>query len=81
MGRAAARHGDGPCARSLSRPGSGSMAGYLRFCDADALTLELGARSLLDVVKECRVMAGPVRGSHRYSWGDFEDIAASALTA
>jgi predicted TIM-barrel enzyme len=38
--------------------GLGSMAGYLPICDANALTLELGARSLLNVVKECPVMAG-----------------------
>ncbi len=38
--------------------GLSSMAGYLPICDANALTLELGERSLLNVVKECPVIAG-----------------------
>lgn len=38
--------------------GLSSMAGYLPIADANALTLELGERSLLNVVSECPVMAG-----------------------
>src|SRR5262245_55271321 len=38
--------------------GLSSMAGYLPICDANALTLELGERSLLNVVGECPVIAG-----------------------
>jgi predicted TIM-barrel enzyme len=38
--------------------GLSSMAGYLPICDANALTLELGERSLLNVVNECPVIAG-----------------------
>ncbi len=38
--------------------GLSSMAGYLPICDANALTLELGERSLLNVVRECPVIAG-----------------------
>jgi predicted TIM-barrel enzyme len=34
------------------------MAGYLPICDANALTLEIGERALLNVVKECPVIAG-----------------------
>lgn len=38
--------------------GLSSMAGYLPICDANALTLELGERALLNVVSECPVVAG-----------------------
>jgi predicted TIM-barrel enzyme len=38
--------------------GMSSMAGYLPICDANALTLELGERALLNVVRECPVVAG-----------------------
>jgi predicted TIM-barrel enzyme len=38
--------------------GLSSMAGYLPICDANALTLELGERALVNVVKECPVVAG-----------------------
>ena len=38
--------------------GLSSMAGYLPICDANALTFDLGERSLLNVVKECPVIAG-----------------------
>jgi predicted TIM-barrel enzyme len=38
--------------------GLSSMAGYLPICDANALTLELGERSLINVVKDCPVIAG-----------------------
>jgi predicted TIM-barrel enzyme len=38
--------------------GLSSMAGYLPICDANALTLEVGERALVNVVKECPVIAG-----------------------
>lgn len=38
--------------------GLSSMAGYLPIADANAMTLELGERSLVNVVSECPVMAG-----------------------
>jgi predicted TIM-barrel enzyme len=38
--------------------GLSSMAGYLPICDANALTLELGERALVNVVQECPLVAG-----------------------
>jgi predicted TIM-barrel enzyme len=38
--------------------GMSSMAGYLPICDANALTLELGERALINVVHECPLVAG-----------------------
>jgi predicted TIM-barrel enzyme len=38
--------------------GLSSMAGYLPICDANALTLELGERALVNVVGECPLIAG-----------------------
>jgi predicted TIM-barrel enzyme len=38
--------------------GLSSMAGYLPICDANALTLELGERSLRNVVNGCPLVAG-----------------------
>jgi predicted TIM-barrel enzyme len=38
--------------------GLSSMAGYLPICDANALTLELGERSLRNVVNDCPLIAG-----------------------
>ena len=51
--------------------GLSSMAGYLPICDANALTLELGERSLLNVVNECPAIAGllcvdPTRDMRRF---------------
>ncbi len=51
--------------------GLSSMAGYLPIGDANAITLELGERSLLNVVTECPVIAGllcvdPTRDMHRF---------------
>ncbi|MDA0239579.1 MAG: phosphoenolpyruvate hydrolase family protein [Proteobacteria bacterium] len=51
--------------------GLSSMAGYLPIGDANAITLELGERSLINVVSECPVMAGllcvdPTRDMHRF---------------
>jgi predicted TIM-barrel enzyme len=38
--------------------GLSSMAGYLPICDANQLTLELGERALVNVVRECPLIAG-----------------------
>jgi predicted TIM-barrel enzyme len=38
--------------------GMSSMAGYLPICDANALTLELGERALVNVVHDCALVAG-----------------------
>ncbi len=38
--------------------GLSSMAGYLPICDANALTLELGERALVNVVHDCPLIAG-----------------------
>ena len=50
--------------------GMSSMAGYLPIGDANAITMELGERALLSVVKEAPVIAGilcndPSRDMHR----------------
>jgi len=51
--------------------GLSSMAGYLPIGDANAITLELGERSLLNVIDDCPVVAGilcadPTRDMHRF---------------
>jgi len=38
--------------------GLSSMAGYLPICDANALTLEIGERALVNAVKDCPLIAG-----------------------
>jgi predicted TIM-barrel enzyme len=58
--------------------GLSSMAGYLPICDANALTLELGERALVNVVTECPLIAGllcvdPTRDMARF----LEKIAAA----
>ena len=51
--------------------GLSSMAGYLPIGDANAMTLELGERSILNVVEDCPVVAGvlgvdPTRDMSRF---------------
>jgi predicted TIM-barrel enzyme len=58
--------------------GLSSMAGYLPICDANALTLELGERALVNVVGECPLIAGllcvdPTRDMRRF----LEKVAAA----
>ena len=58
--------------------GLSSMAGYLPICDANALTLELGERALINVVHECPLIAGllcvdPTRDMRRF----LEKVAAA----
>lgn len=52
--------------------GLSSMAGYLPIGDANAITLELGERSILNVVSKCPVIAGilcvdPTRNMDRFT--------------
>ena len=58
--------------------GLSSMAGYLPICDANALTLELGERALINVVRDCPLVAGllcvdPTRDMARF----LEQVAAA----
>jgi predicted TIM-barrel enzyme len=58
--------------------GLSSMAGYLPICDANALTLEFGERSLVNVVQDCPLIAGllcvdPTRDMRRF----LEKVAAA----
>ena len=46
------------CLAYFRMQGMSSMAGYLPICDANALTLELGERVLVNVVQECALVAG-----------------------
>ena len=46
------------CLAYFRMQGMSSMAGYLPICDANALTLELGERVLVNVVRECALVAG-----------------------
>jgi hypothetical protein len=46
------------CLAYFRMQGMSSMAGYLPICDANALTLELGERVLVNVVRECPLVAG-----------------------
>jgi len=60
--------------------GLSSMAGYLPICDANALTLEIGERALVNVVHECPLIAGllcvdPTRDMARF----LEKVAAAGF--
>jgi len=46
------------CLAYFRMQGMSSMAGYLPICDANALTLELGERGLVNVVRESALVAG-----------------------
>ena len=46
------------CLAYFRMQGLSSMAGYLPVCDANALTLELGERALVNVVRDCPLVAG-----------------------
>ncbi len=46
------------CLAYFRMQGLSSMAGYLPICDANALTLELGERVLVNVVRQCALVAG-----------------------
>src|SRR5499426_1660902 len=66
------------CLAYFRMQGMSSMAGYLPICDANALTLELGERALINVVHECPLFAGllcvdPTRDMRRF----LEKVAAA----
>jgi predicted TIM-barrel enzyme len=66
------------CLAYFRMQGMSSMAGYLPICDANALTLELGERALVNVVRDCPLVAGllcvdPTRDMARF----LETIAAA----
>lgn len=66
------------CLAYFRMQGLSSMAGYLPICDANALTLELGERALIGVVRDCPLIAGllcvdPTRDMSRF----LERIAAA----
>jgi len=66
------------CLAYFRMQGMSSMAGYLPICDANALTLELGERALVNVVGDCPLIAGllcvdPTRDMARF----LETIAAA----
>ena len=46
------------CLAYFRMQGLSSMAGYLPICDANALTLELGERALINVVRDTPLIAG-----------------------
>jgi len=59
------------CLAYFRMQGLSSMAGYLPICDANALTLELGERALVNVVREAPLIAGllcvdPTRDMKRF---------------
>jgi predicted TIM-barrel enzyme len=58
--------------------GLGSMAGYLPICDANALTLELGERALVNVVHECPLIAGLLCVDPTRDMGRFLEKVAAA---
>lgn len=58
--------------------GLSSMAGYLPICDANALTLELGERALINVVRDCPLVAGLLCVDPTRDMGRFLERVAAA---
>src|SRR5262245_30261574 len=58
--------------------GLSSMAGYLPICDANALTLELGERALVNVVPDCPLVAGLLCVDPTRDMGRFLERVAAA---
>ncbi|MGB8435143.1 MAG: phosphoenolpyruvate hydrolase family protein [Burkholderiales bacterium] len=66
------------CLAYFRMQGLSSMAGYLPICDANALTLELGERALINVVRDCPLIAGLLCVDPTREMGRFlEKIAAA----
>jgi predicted TIM-barrel enzyme len=65
------------CLAHFRMQGLSSMAGYLPICDANALTLELGERSLINVVREAPVIAGLLCVDPTRDMGHFLEKIAS----
>src|SRR5262245_36271344 len=68
------------CLAYFRMQGMSSMAGYLPICDANALTLELGERALVNVVSDCPLVPGllcvdPTRDMARF----LENIAQAGF--
>jgi predicted TIM-barrel enzyme len=66
------------CLAYFRMQGMSSMAGYLPICDANALTLEMGERALVNVIGDCPLVAGllcvdPTRDMARF----LETVAAA----
>ena len=57
--------------------GLSSMAGYLPICDANALTLELGERALVNVVRDCPLVAGLLCVDPTRDMARFLEVAAA----
>jgi len=66
------------CLAHFRMQGLSSMAGYLPICDANALTLELGERALINVVRECPVIAGLLCVDPTRDMGRFLERVAAA---
>jgi len=58
--------------------GLSSMAGYLPICDANALTLELGEQALINVVRDCPLVAGLLCVDPTRDMGRFLERVAAA---
>ena len=54
------------------------MAGYLPICDANALTLELGERALINAVRDCPLVAGLLCVDPTRDMGRFLEKVAAA---
>lgn len=66
------------CLAYFRMQGLSSMAGYLPICDANALTLDLGERALLNVVREAPVIAGLLCVDPTRDMGRFLEKVAAA---
>jgi len=66
------------CLAYFRMQGMSSMAGYLPICDANALTLELGERALVNVVSDCPLVAGLLCVDPTRDMARFLETAAAA---
>lgn len=66
------------CLAYFRMQGLSSMAGYLPICDANALTLELGERALINVVHDCPLVAGLLCVDPTREMGRFLERIAAA---
>jgi predicted TIM-barrel enzyme len=66
------------CLAYFRMQGLSSMAGYLPICDANALTLDLGERALLNVVREAPLIAGLLCVDPTRDMGRFLEKVAAA---
>ncbi len=66
------------CLAYYRMQGMSSMAGYLPICDANALTLELGERALVNAVGDCPLIAGLLCVDPTRDMGRFVATTAAA---